>query len=156
MNDHPSNNSKIYVDGDACPVKDEINRVAERHKTPVVIVSNKGFRPRPGSLISQVVVPAEPGAADDWIAEEIDEGDIAITADIPLAARCLEKNAHVLAPDGRPFADHNIGEALAMRDLKSQLRESGDIQGYNPSFTKQDRSRFLQALDELLRKAKRP
>ncbi len=142
----------IYVDGDACPVKDEVVRVAERFNVPVVLVSNSGFRSRRSDLVRQVIVPEEPDAADNWIADHIDEGDIAITSDIPLAARCLEKNADVLGNDGRPFAEHNIGEALAMRDLKSHLRETGDIKGYNPSFTKKDRSRFLQALDQLLSK----
>lgn len=144
----------IYVDGDACPVKEEIFKVAERHGLTVYVVSNQGFRPR-GGLIKQILVAQEPDAADDWIAEHIGMGDIAITADIPLAARCIEKQALVLGPTGKPFTEQSIGMALAMRDLKNQLREEGQIKGYNASFSKNDRSRFLQELDRLIQKAKR-
>ena len=144
----------IYVDGDACPVKEEVFKVAERHGLTVYVVSNQGFRPR-GGLIKQILVAQEPDAADDWIAEHIAEGDIAITADIPLAARCIEKQSLVLGPTGKPFTEQSIGMALAMRDLKNQLREEGQIKGYNASFSKNDRSRFLQELDRLIQKAKR-
>jgi len=142
--------TKIYVDGDACPVKDEIIRVAERYAIPVVIVSNGGLRPSRDPMIQHVIVPHGADEADNWIADEIGEGDVAVTADIPLAQRCLDKKAQVLGPTGKPFTDENIGMAIAMRGLKQDLRESGEIKGYNPGFTKADRSNFLQALDRLL------
>ncbi|GLQ17895.1 YaiI/YqxD family protein [Maritalea porphyrae] len=142
--------TKIYVDGDACPVKDEIIRVAERYAVPVVIVSNGGLRPSRDPMIQHVIVPHGADEADNWIADEIVEGDVAVTADIPLAQRCLDKKARVLGPTGKPFTDENIGMAIAMRGLKQDLRESGEIKGYNPGFTKADRSNFLQALDRLL------
>jgi len=142
--------TKIYVDGDACPVKDEIVRVGERYGVVVVIVSNGGLRPSRDPMIQHVIVPHGADAADDWIAEHIGIGDVAVTADIPLAQRCLDKKARVLGPTGRPFTDENIGMAIAMRGLKQDLRESGEIKGYNPGFTKADRSNFLQALDRLL------
>lgn len=142
--------TKIYVDGDACPVKDEIIRVAERYAVPVVIVSNGGLRPSRDPMIQHVIVPHGADEADNWIADEIGEGDVAVTADIPLAQRCLDKKARVLGPVGKPFTDENIGMAIAMRGLKQDLRESGEIKGYNPGFAKADRSNFLQALDRLL------
>ena len=142
--------TKIYVDGDACPVKDEIIRVAERYAVPVVIVSNGGLRPSRDPMIQHVIVPHGADEADNWIADEISEGDVAVTADIPLAQRCLDKKAKVLGPTGKPFTDENIGMAIAMRGLKQDLRESGEIKGYNPGFTKADRSNFLQVLDRLL------
>jgi uncharacterized protein YaiI (UPF0178 family) len=138
----------IYVDADACPVKDEILRVAERHNLQVYIVSNSGMRPSRNPLVRQVVVPQTPDAADDWIAERIAADDICITADIPLAARCIEKGARALHSNGKPFTEESIGMALAMRGLMQQLRESGDVRGTNPAFTKDDRSRFLRALEE--------
>ncbi len=141
---------KIYVDGDACPVKDEVMRVAERHNVKTVIVSNGGLRPSRDPMIEHVIVPHGADVADDWIADNIDEKDIAVTSDIPLAQRCLDKKARVLGPTGRPFTDANIGMAIAMRGLKQDLRESGEIKGYNPGFTKADRSNFLQVLDRLL------
>ncbi|MFT6658029.1 YaiI/YqxD family protein [Maritalea sp.] len=141
---------KIYVDGDACPVKDEIIRVAERYNVAVVIVSNGGLRPSRDPMIQHVIVPHGADVADDWIAENISAGDVAVTSDIPLAQRCLDKKARVLGPTGKPFTDENIGMAIAMRGLKQDLRESGEIKGYNPGFTKADRSNFLQALDRFL------
>lgn len=141
---------KIYVDGDACPVKDEIIRVAERYNVAVVIVSNGGLRPSRDPMIQHVIVPHGADVADDWIAENIGAGDVAVTSDIPLAQRCLDKKARVLGPTGKPFTDENIGMAIAMRGLKQDLRESGEIKGYNPGFTKADRSNFLQALDRFL------
>jgi len=142
--------TKIYVDGDACPVKDEIIRVAERYGVPVVVVSNGGLRPSRDPMIQHVIVPHGADVADDWIAEHIEAGDVAVTSDIPLAQRCLDKKARVLGPAGKPFTDANIGMAIAMRGLKQDLRESGEIKGYNPGFTKADRSNFLQALDRFL------
>jgi hypothetical protein len=139
---------EIYVDGDACPVKDEVLRVATRHGLTVHLVGNSWLRHGgDNALINRVVVPAGPDAADDWIAEHIGAGDIAVTDDIPLAARCLDKGAHVLGATGKAFTPENIGNALAMRDLKSHLRETEQGGNFNPSFTRQDRSQFLQALE---------
>jgi uncharacterized protein YaiI (UPF0178 family) len=138
---------EIYVDADACPVKDEVLRVAERHNLQVYVVSNSGMRPSRNPMVRQIVVPQTPDAADDWIAEHITANDICVTADIPLAARCLEIGAVSLHSNGKPFTQESIGMALAMRDLMQQLREAGDVKGTNPPFTKDDRSRFLQALE---------
>jgi uncharacterized protein YaiI (UPF0178 family) len=145
--------ARIFIDGDACPVKDETLRVAARHRMPVVIVSNGGLRPSRDPSVTHVVVPKTADAAGDWIADAVLPGEIVITADIPLAARTLAKGAHALAPTGRPFTDDSIRMALAMRDLKQHLRETGDIKGHNPGFTRQDRSRFLGELDRLARRA---
>lgn len=138
---------EIYVDGDACPVKDEVLKVAERHGMIVHLVSNRWLRRADNPLVRQVVVAEGLDAADNWIAERIGEGDISVTADIPLAARCLKNGAQVLGPTGKPFTEESIGMALAMRDLMSHLRDTGEVKGYVPTFTKQDRSRFLQALE---------
>ena len=146
---------EIFVDADACPVRDEVIRVADRHELSVHIVCNGGIRPSRDPRIRIVVVPDGSDAADDWIAERIDVGDIAITADIPLAARCLKKGAQVLNHDGKPFTEAGIGMALAMRDLNQSLRETGEISGYNRSFSGRDRSRFLEALENAVRSAKR-
>ena len=146
---------EIYVDADACPVKAEIERVADRHGLTVHIVSNGGIRPRAHPLVKTVVVAAGADAADDWIAEHIGEGDIAVTADIPLAARCLKKNATVLGPTGKPFSEQSIGMALGMRDLHRHLREATGQQTYNVGFTKQDRSQFLNALENAIQAIKR-
>ena len=139
---------QIYVDADACPVKDEVIRVAERHGLPVHMVSNSWMRLARSPLINRVVVEDGPDAADDWIAAQIGSGDIVVTADIPLAARCLKAGASVIGPTGKPFTESSIGMALAMRDLMTDLREAGQVQGGNPPFTRQDRSRFLQALEQ--------
>jgi uncharacterized protein len=144
----------IYVDADACPVKDEAVRVAERHGLDIHFVSNAFMRLPEGPLIHRVVVAEGPDAADDWIAERIDARDIAVTADIPLAARCLKKGAAVIGPTGKPFTEAGIGMALAMRELSQHLRETGESKGYNASFTRQDRSRFLEALELAVRRAK--
>ncbi|WP_336056308.1 YaiI/YqxD family protein [Nitratireductor sp. CH_MIT9313-5] len=143
----------IYVDADACPVKAEVVKVGERHDLLAVFVSNGGLRPSRDPLVRHVVVPGTPDAADDWIVDEAKANDIAITADVPLAARLVEKGLHVLGPTGRPFTPETIGMAVAMRDLKQDLRESGAIKGYNPGFTSRDRSQFLQALDRTVRLA---
>jgi len=145
----------IYVDGDACPVKAEVVRVAERHKMTVHMVSNAYMRLPESPLVQRVVVSDGFDAADDWIAERAGEGDVVITADIPLASRCLERGADVICPNGRPFDRQNIGNAMAMRDLKSFLRDTGEIRDHNPSFAKQDRSRFLQALEQVIQAIKR-
>ncbi len=145
----------IYVDGDACPVKGEVERVAGRHSLPVVIVSNGGLRPSQNPLIRHVIVAAGADAADDWIAGEIGEGDICITADIPLAARCLDKNARVLGPGGRPFTKDTIGAALASRALSQHIREATRSETHHAGFSKQDRSRFLDALEREIQAVKR-
>lgn len=142
---------EIYVDADACPVKEEVLRVAERHELIVHMVANSWMRLPQSPLINQVIVEEGADIADDWIVEHIAPGDIVITGDIPLASRALEKKAFALGNTGKPFTEANIGNALAMRDLKAQLRESGEIKGYNPSYQKSDRSRFLQALEEMAR-----
>ncbi len=146
---------EIFVDADACPVKDEVLRVAARHSLTVHMVGNSGMRRATGPNVNHVVVPQELDAADDWIAGRIRDGDIAVTADIPLAARCLEKGAAALGPAGKPFTPDNIGMALSMRALKSELRETGAIRDGGPAFTRQDRSRFLQALEQAVQIAKR-
>lgn len=146
---------QIFVDADACPVKDEIIRVAERHRLQVHIVSNSWMRLMDSPVINKVIVPEGPDEADDWIVENAQEGDIAITADIPLASRCLQNNVAVLGPTGRPFSEENIGMALAMRDLNAHLRETGEKKGNNPQFTKQDRSNFLQALELVIQRIKK-
>ena len=142
----------LYIDADACPVKEEALRVARRHKLPVVIVSNRGMRPSQDPLVRQVVVSDAFDAADNWIAQHASTGDIVVTADVPLAARVVKAGAQALGPTGRPCTPANIGMASAMRDLKAHLRETGADRGFNASFTKDDRSRFLQALEEMVRK----
>ena len=145
----------IYVDADACPVKEEVVRVAERHGLAVHFVSNSWMRLPEGPLVQRVVVPDGPDAADDWIAARIGPRDIAVTADIPLAARCLKAGARAIGPTGKPFTESSIGMALAMRDLSRHLRETGESKGHNASFSRQDRSRFLQALEEAVQALKR-
>ncbi len=145
----------IYVDADACPVKDEALRVAVRHDLPIAFVSNAWMRLPEGPNIQRVVVSEGADKADDWIAERIGKGDIAITADIPLASRCLKAGAQVLGPTGKLFTDASIGMALAMRDLNQHLRETGESRGFNASFTPKDRSRFLQELEAAVQRAKR-
>ena len=144
---------QILVDADACPVKEEVVRVAERLGLPVVFVSNGGLRPSRDPMVRHVVVPKGADAADDWIVEATRANDVVITADIPLAARTVALGAHVLGPTGKPFTPENIGMAVAMRDLKQHLRETGESKGYNAGFTREDRSRFLQALDQVARRA---
>lgn len=143
----------IFVDADACPVKDEVVRVAERHGLTVTFVSNGGLRPSRDPMIRNVVVPKGADAADDWIADAARPNDIVVTADIPLAARVVGLGAHVLGPAGRPFTPESIGMAVAMRDLKQHLRETGESKGYNAAFAREDRSRFLGALDQMARRA---
>jgi len=142
----------IFVDSDSCPVKDEALRVAARYNLEITFVSNQGMRPIHSHNVKQVVVSASFDAADDWIVENVNSGDIAITADIQLAARCLSKGCRVVNPTGYVYTTQNISSALAMRSLNAHLRETGDIKGYNPTFTKKDRSQFLQSLDTLIQK----
>ncbi|HEX3673022.1 MAG TPA: YaiI/YqxD family protein [Rhizomicrobium sp.] len=146
---------EIFVDADACPVKDEVARVAERHGLTVHMVSNGGIRPSAHPLFHHVTVAAGADAADDWIAEHIGAGDIAITADVPLAARCLAGAASVLGPTGKSFTESGIGMALGMRDLNRHLREATGQQTFNAGFGKQDRSRFLGALENAIQAIKR-
>jgi uncharacterized protein len=138
----------IFVDADACPVKQEVYRVADRYKLSVTLVAGSWMRIPNGTQITLKVVDQGMDAADDWIAEHLEPDDIVITGDIPLAARCVERGAYVLGPSGKPFTDDNIGPALATRDLLSKLREVGEITGGPPPFDKRDRSRFLQELDK--------
>lgn len=145
---------ELYVDADACPVKAEVVRVAERHSLAVVFVSNQGLRPDPNPKVRQIVVSDGADAADDWIAEHIAPGDIAVTADIPLADRCLKAGARAISPTGRVFTQANIGRALASREISRHLREIGAGGNYNPTFTKNDRSAFLQALENAVQAAK--
>jgi uncharacterized protein YaiI (UPF0178 family) len=146
--------TQIYVDADACPVKDEAVRVAARHGLVVTFVANFGLRPSRDPMIRNIVVPQGADAADDWIVEHVGAGDIVVTSDIPLARRALEKGAVVMGPTGRPFTQSSIGMALAMRELNQHLRETGESRGINAGFTAKDRQSFLQALDEAVVRAK--
>lgn len=146
---------QIFVDADACPVKDEALKVAERHGLSITYISNSWMRLPEGSLVKRVVVQEGPDAADDWIAEQIEPGDICITQDIPLASRCLKKGAKAIGNTGKPFNEASIGMALAMRELSQHLRETGESKGLNAAFTKQDRSRFLQSLEAAVQASKR-
>ncbi len=141
--------STIYIDADACPVKDETYRVATRYGVRVVVVANSTMRV-PVSDLVELVVRAGYGAADDHIAEVIVAGDIAITADIPLAGRCIERGGRVLDPRGQTITENDIGAALAMRELNEELRQYGMKAGGPPPMTPRDRSRFLAKLDELV------
>jgi hypothetical protein len=143
-------NRRILVDADACPVKDEIYRVAWRHEVPVTIVSNSHFRVPAHPLIERVVVSDGFDAADDWIAERADIGAVVVTADILLADRCLKAGATVLSPTGKPFTAASIGSQIATRAIMADLRAGGDQLGGPAPFAKTDRSRFLQALDTVL------
>lgn len=144
----------IYVDADACPVKPEILKVAERHGLEVTLVANSGLRPSRDPMVKNVIVSGAFDAADDWIAERAGPGDIVITADVPLAGRCVAAGAFVTGPTGRIFDQANIGMATAMRDLGQHLRETGESKGYNAAFSAKDRSAFLETLDRLCRRAK--
>ncbi|WP_156841040.1 YaiI/YqxD family protein [Novosphingobium aquimarinum] len=147
---------RVLVDADACPVKDEIYKVALRHKVPVTIVSNDWFRVPIHDLIDRVVVDDSFDAADDWIAEASHELCVVITSDILLAERCLKTGASVIAPTGKPFTRASIGNAVAVRAIMSDLRAGGEQIGGPRPFSKSDRSRFLQVLDtELTRMANR-
>ncbi len=146
---------RILVDADACPVKDEIYKVAWRHEVPVTIVSNSHFRIPVHPLVTRVVVSDGFDAADDWIAEAADARAVVITADILLADRCVKAGATVLAPTGKPFTANSIGGAVATRAIMADLRAGGDVIGGPAPFAKTDRSRFLSALDAALVRLKR-
>jgi uncharacterized protein YaiI (UPF0178 family) len=144
----------IYIDADACPVKDEVYRVAGRYEWPVRVVANTPLRvPTAGRV--ELIVCSGFGAADDWIAEQVGSGDIVVTADIPLAARCLEKSAAVIDAKGRVFTENDIGSALATRELMNDLRQGGTVTGGPAPMTPKDRSRFLSKLDQLVNAARR-
>ena len=147
--------SIIYIDADACPVKDEALKVAARHEVKVVVVSNGGLRPSRNPLIEHVIVAKDSDAADDYIAEKAVKNDIILTADIPLAARGLEKEALVLNFNGKTFTQADIGMKLAMRELNQHLRDSGAIKGYNRPFSPKDRSEFLQKLENTIQQLKK-
>jgi uncharacterized protein len=144
----------IYVDADACPVKDEVYRVARRYVMPVKVVANAPLRVPAGGLV-ELIVRAGFGAAADGISDQAGPGDIVVTADIPLAARCLAKGARVLDPKGRPFTDSDIGSALALRGLMDELRQGGVVTGGPAAMTPKDRSRFLSKLDEAVNAVRR-
>ena len=144
----------IYVDDDACPVKPEILKVAERHGIEVTLVANSGVRPSRDPMVRNVIVSNAFDAADNWIAEHAGPGDIVVTADVPLAGRCVATGALVTGPTGRVFDVANIGMATAMRDLGAHLRETGESKGYNAAFSPRDRSTFLETFDRLCRRAK--
>jgi uncharacterized protein len=146
---------RILIDADACPVKDETYRVAKRYELNVILVSNMWIRIPTETWLEQIVVNDHPDAADDWIAEHTTDQDIVITADIPLAGRCLEKNARVMSPRGRYYTENDIGEALSNRNLREQLRDMGIMTGGPKPFSKQNRSHFLQRLDQLIQQMKR-
>ena len=148
---------RILVDGDACPVKDETYKVAVRYGVPVKVVTNSWMRTPMGQNVELVLVEKSCvlDVADDWIAERAGPGDIVITADIPLAARCVEAGARVLGHRGKVFTPESIGDALATRDLMADLREGGEMTGGPPPFSKRDRSKFLQALDETVNSVRR-
>ena len=145
----------IYVDADACPVKNEAVRVAQRHGLSLYMVSNSGLRRAMGAKVYGIMVDNTPDAADHWIVEHAKANDIVITADILLANRCLEQQVWVIGPNGKRFNINNIGTALALRELSAHLRETGESKGYNPSFTPRDRSQFLQELEGVVQSAKR-
>ncbi|RTL52843.1 MAG: YaiI/YqxD family protein [Bradyrhizobiaceae bacterium] len=146
---------RIYVDADACPVKDEIYRVAERHQWPVSVVAGNFIRIPEHPSIERIAAGAGMDAADNWIAERAGKGDIVITADIPLAARCVKNGADVIAPNGKPFSEESIGMTLAMRNLMTDLRASGEVTGGPRGFSPRDRSAFLSALDTAIRRIQR-
>ncbi len=145
----------IYIDADACPVKEEVYRVAQRYQLEVTLVANSFMRIPNNPQTRLVVVDKGLDEADDWIVDQVQENDIVITGDIPLAARCLDEGALALGHKGRPFTKENVGESLATRQLLSQLRDQGIMMGGPPPFAKKDRSLFLQQLDQMVNIIKR-
>lgn len=147
----------IYVDADACPVKAEVERVGTRHKLKMFIVSNGGLRPSQNPFVETVVVPDGPDVADMWIADRAGKGDVVVTGDIPLAARCIEAGAAVIKHNGEELTTANIGNVLATRDLMADMRAADPFrQGGGKPFSKADRSRFLDGLEKAVRKAAKP
>ena len=145
----------IYIDADACPVKDEVYKVAARHHIKTYVVSNSGMNVPRDPLIERVIVPSGPDVADDWIAGRAMRGAVVITADIPLASRCVKTGADVISPTGRAFTVQSIGMDLATRNLMDQLRSSGEVTGGPKPFSARDRSSFLSALDLAIVRLKR-
>jgi uncharacterized protein len=146
---------RIYVDADACPVKDEIYRVAARHQLPVTVVAAGFIRVPQDPMIERVAAGSDMDAADDWIAERVAPDDIVITADVPLASRCVKAGAAVIAPNGKPFTEQAMGMTLAMRNRMHDLRSAGEVTRGPPPFSSRDRSTFLSALDETIRRVQR-
>ena len=147
----------LYIDADACPVKAEAERVATRHKVHMYVVSNGGLRPSSNPLVEHVIVAEGPDVADMWIADRAGSGDVVVTGDIPLAAKCVEAGAQVIKHNGEMLTAANIGNVLATRDLMTDLRAADPFrQGGGKGFTKADRSRFLDGLESALRKAAQP
>jgi len=153
MTDTPT--IRIFVDADACPVKDEIYKVAARHNLPVTVVAGGFIRVPQDPLIERVAAGAGMDAADDWIAERANASSIVITADVPLASRCVKLGAAVIAPNGRAFTEESIGMTLAVRNLMHDLRSSGEVTGGPAPFKPSDRSAFLSALDQAIRRKQR-
>jgi uncharacterized protein YaiI (UPF0178 family) len=149
----PGRATTLFIDADACPVKDEAFRVAERYRLPVFVVSNAWLRIPRDPRIRLVVVDREPDAADNWIAERIGPSDVVVTADVPLADRVLKAGGQAVHPTGKPFTADNIGSALASRSVGEHLRSMGEVTGGPRPFTPGDRSRFLQALDAAVGRA---
>ncbi len=149
------NTPRIYVDADACPVKDEIYRVAIRLGVPVSVVAGNFIRVPQDPLIERVAAGSGMDAADDWIAERARAGDVVVTSDIPLASRCVKAGAEVIAPNGKPFSEQSIGMSLAMRNLMTDLRSSGELTGGPKSYSPRDRSAFISALDQTIRRIQR-
>jgi hypothetical protein len=145
----------IFIDADACPVKDETYKVAERYGLKTFVVSNSFIQIPKSALISRMIVDAGPDIADDWIVEQAVAGDIVITNDIPLAGRVLAKDAHAIAPNGRAFTPDSIGAALAQRALMEHIRSTGEITGGPSPFSQSDRSKFLQTLDQVVNRERR-
>ena len=146
---------KIYVDADACPVKSEIERIATRHNLVTYMVCNGGIRPSRNDLVKLIVVNQEPDAADKWIIDNIQETDICVTNDIPLAELCLKKGALAIKPNGTRFTVDNIGMALANREIMGQIREIGGTTSGPPAFSKADRSKFLNYMETIVRSAEK-
>lgn len=147
----------IYVDADACPVKAEVERVGTRHRLKMFIVSNGGIRPSQNPFVETVVVPDGPDVADMWIADRATKGDVVVTGDIPLAAKCIEAGAQVIKHNGEALTERNIGNVLATRDLMADMRAADPFRhGGGRPFSKADRSRFLDGLEQALRRAKMP
>ncbi len=145
----------IFVDADACPVKQEVYRVASRYRLDVTLVANSWMRVPNERWLALEIVGDGFDAADDWIVEHVQPHDIVVTADIPLASRCLKEGARVMGPTGKPFTENNIGQAVATRDQLSELRDAGEITGGPPPLKKRDRSRFLQQLDDVIQSIRR-
>jgi uncharacterized protein YaiI (UPF0178 family) len=146
---------EIYIDADACPVKDEVERVATRHQLKTWLVCDGGLRPSQNPLLQLIVVTQGADAADDWIAEHIGQADICVTNDIPLAGRCLKQGAFAIKPNGETYTDDSIGMALATREILQGLRDTGEITGGPRPFSKADRSKFLDRMEVTVQAAKK-